>query len=35
MLVKGININQVAKYSDYHKFETEVKDSKVGEIKQQ
>jgi hypothetical protein len=29
LLVKGININQVAKYSDYHKFETEVKDSKV------
>jgi hypothetical protein len=32
LLVKGININQVAKYSDYQKFETEVKESKVGEI---
>jgi hypothetical protein len=35
LLVKGININQVAKYSDYHKFETEVKESKVNEIKEQ
>jgi hypothetical protein len=35
LLIKGININQVARYSDYHKFETEVKDSKVNEIKEQ
>ena len=35
LLVKGININQVAKYSDYHKFETEVTDSKVSEINNQ
>jgi hypothetical protein len=33
LLVKGININQVAKYSDYHKFETEIKESKIDEIK--
>jgi hypothetical protein len=35
LLVKGININQVAKYSDYHKFETEVKDSRVDKVTQQ
>lgn len=34
LLVKGININQVAKYSDYSKFQTEVKESKVGEIQE-
>lgn len=33
LLVKGININQIIKYSDYQKFNTEVKDSKVDEIK--
>lgn len=32
LLVKGININQVAKYSNYRRFETEVKESKVDEI---
>jgi len=35
LMVKAININQVAKYSNYHKFKTEVKDSKIDEIKQQ
>ena len=35
LLVKGLNINQIAKYSDYHKFETEVTDSKVNEINNQ
>lgn len=33
LLVKGININQVIKYSDYQKFNSEVKDSKVDEIR--
>jgi hypothetical protein len=33
LLVKGININQIAKYSEYQKFNSEVKDSKVDEIK--
>ena len=31
ILVKGININQVAEYSDYQKFNSEVKDSKIDE----
>ena len=34
LLVKGININQVVKINNYRKFATEVKDSKVDEIKQ-
>ncbi len=29
-LVKGIDINQIQKFYDYRKFETEVKDAKVG-----
>ena len=33
-LVKGFNINQVIKSSNYRKFETEVKDAKVDEIKE-
>ncbi|HEX8265644.1 MAG TPA: hypothetical protein VF596_09580 [Pyrinomonadaceae bacterium] len=33
LLVKGINVNQVVEYSDFHKFKTEVKDLKIGEIK--
>jgi hypothetical protein len=33
LLVKGININQVARYSDYQKFNSEVKDSSVDKIK--
>ncbi len=33
LLVKGININQIIKSYDYRKFATEVKDSKVDEIK--
>ena len=33
LLVKGINLNQVVKYYGYRKFETEVKDAKVDEIK--
>ncbi len=33
LLVKGIDVNQVIKSYDYRKFETEVKDSKVDEIK--
>ena len=33
LLVKGININQIIKSYNYRKFETEVKDSKVNEIK--
>ena len=33
LLVKGINVNQVVKSYDYRKFKTEVKDSKVDEIK--
>jgi hypothetical protein len=33
-LVKGFNINQIIKSSNYRKFETEVKDAKVDEIKQ-
>jgi hypothetical protein len=33
-MVKGININQVIKSSNYRRFETEVKDAKVNEIKQ-
>ena len=32
-LVKSININQFIKYGDYHKFKSEVKDSKIDEIK--
>lgn len=34
LLVKGLNINQVIKSYNYRKFQTEVKDSKVDEIKQ-
>lgn len=33
LLVKGINMNQVEKFYDYRKFETEVKDAKVDEVK--
>lgn len=33
-LVKGFNINQIIKSSNYRKFATEVKDAKVDEIKQ-
>ncbi len=33
LLVKGINVNQVIKSYNYRRFETEVKDSKVNEIK--
>jgi len=33
LLVKGINVNQIVKSYDYRKFTTEVKDSKVDEIK--
>ena len=33
LLVKGINVNQVIRYSDYRRFETEVKDAKVDEKK--
>ncbi len=32
-LIKGFNFNQVIKYGDYQKFSTEVKSSKVDEIK--
>lgn len=31
LLVKGINVNQLVKYGDYQKFNSEVKDSKVNE----
>ena len=34
LLVKGINVNQIVKYFNYRKFNSEVKDSKVDEIKQ-
>ena len=33
LLVKGININQIVKSYDYRKFETEVKDAKVNDVK--
>jgi len=33
LLVKGINVNQIIKSYNYQKFSTEVKDSKVDEIK--
>jgi hypothetical protein len=33
LLVKGVNINQTIKSYNYRKFKTEVKDSKVDEIK--
>ena len=33
LLLKGINVNQLVKSYDYHKFETEVKDAKVDEAK--
>ena len=33
LLVKGITVNQIVKSYDYRKFATEVKDSKVNEIK--
>jgi hypothetical protein len=32
LLVKGIDLNQVEKFYDYRKFETEVKDAKIDEI---
>lgn len=32
LLVKGININQNIKYSDYEKFNTEIKDSNIDEV---
>ncbi|MGI8641889.1 MAG: hypothetical protein ACR2MG_18320 [Pyrinomonadaceae bacterium] len=34
LLVKGINVNQVVKSFNYRKFNAEVKDSKVDEVKQ-
>ncbi len=34
LLVKGINVNQIIKSSNYRRFETEVKDAKVNEIKE-
>jgi hypothetical protein len=34
LLLKGININQVVTYSDYHKFETEVKEAKIDEVRE-
>ena len=34
LLVKGINVNQIVKSYDYRKFNSEIKDSKVDEIKQ-
>ena len=33
LLVKGINVNQIVKSYDYRKFNSEIKDSKVDEIK--
>jgi hypothetical protein len=33
LLVKGINVNQIVKSYGYRKFKTEIKDSKVDEIK--
>jgi len=33
LLVKGINVNQLIRYYDYRRFETEVKDAKVDEKK--
>ncbi len=35
LLVKGINVNQIVKSYDYRKFKTEIKDSKVDDIKNQ
>ena len=32
LLVKGIDINQLVRYYDYKKFNTEVQDSKVGDV---
>jgi hypothetical protein len=32
-MVKGIDVNQIVKSYDYHKFETEVKGAKVDETK--
>ncbi len=32
LLVKGINVNQMIKSYDYQKFNTEVKDSKIGDV---
>lgn len=34
ILFAGININNIIKYSDYQRFETEVKEAKVDEVKQ-
>ncbi len=33
LLVKGISVNQLIRFYDYHRFETEVKDAKVDEKK--
>ena len=33
LLVKGIDINQIQKFYDYQKFDTEVKDAKVDDTK--
>ena len=33
ILFAGININNLIKYGDYRRFETEVKDAKVGDDK--
>jgi len=30
LLVRGVNVNQVVRSYDYQKFETEVKDARVG-----
>jgi hypothetical protein len=34
LLVKGININQVIKSSNYRRFETEVKDARIDTVKE-
>ena len=33
LLVKGININQIVEFSGYQKFETEIKELTINEIK--
>ena len=33
LLVKGLNFNQLMRFYDYKKFDTEVKDAKVGDVK--
>lgn len=35
LMVKGVSVNQLIKAYDYRKFETEVKDAKVDEVKKQ